>query len=195
MNHDKQSIRDYARAARTAIAPEQRTVHAGAAAGRLTTLPEALAARLVLAYIAMPEELDPAPAVQSLTARGVTVAYPRVAGPGALTLHLVRTDADLETARFGLLQPTIASPPVDPADVDLVIVPGLAFDALGGRVGFGGGYYDRLLARMPHALRVGYSYDEQLVGHVPHEPHDTHMDVVVTPSRIVRSPGREHTGL
>jgi len=190
MSEEKQHIREFARTARTAIPPEQRALLSSSAAGRLTTLPEAMAARLVLGYMAMDEEIDPAPAIASFEARGTTVAYPRIAGPGALTLHLLRTTGDIETGRLGIRQPVLTSPRVDPADVDLVIVPGVAFDVLGGRLGFGGGYYDRLLERMPDALRVGLAFDEQLLGAVPREPHDARVDVVVTPTRVVRAPER-----
>jgi 5-formyltetrahydrofolate cyclo-ligase len=186
MAENKQEIRQFARAARAGIAAERRPLLAASAAGRLTTLPESLSASTILGYMAIPEELDPAPALDAFVGRRATVLYPRVAGPGALTLHAVRSDEDLETGHFGILQPTIASPRFAPDDVDLVIVPGVAFDVFGRRLGFGGGYYDRLLPSMPRALRVGYAFDEQLLGTVPHDDDDALVDVIVTPSKVVR---------
>lgn len=186
MIDDKQKIREYALAERAQIPEEDRNVLAGAAAGRLTTLPEAIGAALVLGYMPTAEEIDPAPALQVLVDLGVTVAYPRIAGPGALTLHVVRSDRDLEVGRFGIRQPTMSSPSVDSAEVDLVIVPGLAFDPSGRRIGYGGGYYDRLLLRTPSASCVGYAFENQLLGDLPHAEHDILMDVIVTPERVIR---------
>ena len=186
MIDDKQKIREYALAERAQIPEEDRDVLAGAAAGRLATLPEALGAALVLGYMSTAEEIDPAPALRVLVDLGITVAYPRIAGPGALTLHVVRSDRDLEVGRFGIRQPTISSPEVDPAEVNLVIVPGLAFDPSGHRIGYGGGYYDRLLPRASSALCVGYAFENQLLGELPHDEHDVLMDAIVTPERVIR---------
>lgn len=186
MIDEKQKIREYALAERALIPEQDRDLLSSAASGRLAALPEALSAALVLGYMSTAEEIDPAPALRTLVDLGVTVAYPRIAGPGALTLHVVRSDRDMEVGRFGIRQPTISSPNVDPAEVDLVIVPGIAFDPSGIRIGYGGGYYDRLLLRTPSAVCVGYAFESQLLGVLPHDEHDVPMDVIVTPERVVR---------
>jgi 5-formyltetrahydrofolate cyclo-ligase len=74
---------------------------------------------------------------------------------------------------------------VDPATLDLVLVPGVAFDRRGGRLGFGGGYYDRFLPTTP-ALRVGVTYDECLCDALPCGEHDQRMDWVLTPTQEIR---------
>ena len=186
MIDEKQKIREYALAERARIPEQDRDLLSGAAAGRLAALPEALGAVLVLGYMSTAEEIDPAPALRTLVDLGVTVAYPRIAGPGALTLHVVRSDRDMEIGRFGIRQPTNSSPEIDPAEVDLTIVPGVAFDPSGHRIGYGGGYYDRLLPWTPSAVRVGYAFESQLLGEVPNDEHDVAMDVIVTPGRVIR---------
>jgi 5-formyltetrahydrofolate cyclo-ligase len=71
--------------------------------------------------------------------------------------------------------------------IDAVIVPGVAFDPQGRRLGYGGGFYDRLLPRLrDDCLRVGVAYDEQLVDELPVAEHDAHVHAVVTPSRVLR---------
>lgn len=192
MTDDKSHVREIALTARRSIPAEERATRAAAAAGRIAMLPEALNAKLVIGYRAMPDEIDPTPALETLRARGATIAYPRIAGKGALTLHIVRGEGDLETSTFGIVQPTLAAPNVDPADVDLAIIPGVAFDEFGGRLGMGGGYYDRLIPRMPRALLVGLAFDEQLMTGIPHEPHDIHMHVIVTPTQALPAPPRTH---
>ena len=134
----------------------------------------------------MAEEIDPGPALDVLRARGAQIALPRIAGHGLLTLHLVRDVGDLERGPFGLTQPHETAPAIEPQAIDLAIVPGVAFDRRGHRLGLGGGFYDRLLGALRDPqVAVGYGFDEQLVDLVPTLPHDLGVGVVVTPSNTV----------
>ncbi len=97
----------------------------------------------------------------------------------------VRAGDALDQTAYGPREPRerIA---VDPETVDVVVTPGLAFDREGNRLGYGGGYYDRYLARMGDAiLRVGVAFSLQLVGRVPHEHEDQPVDVVVTDQGVL----------
>lgn len=182
----KVEIRNVARASRASIPAEERAVLAAGACGRLLGLPEAQSSHVVLGYVATAEEIDPARCLKSLEARGALACYPRIAGPGALTIHVPLASDDLESGPHGIRQPYLDAPEIDPDNVDIVIVPGIAFDLHGERVGYGGGYYDRLLRRTPNALRIALSFDEQIVAQIPHEPHDEHVDIIVTPTRVIR---------
>jgi 5-formyltetrahydrofolate cyclo-ligase len=93
--------------------------------------------------------------------------------PGRLVRH-----------RFGMLEPTADLPVVDPAKIDVVLVPGVAFDRHGRRLGFGGGYYDRFLYTTS-ALRIGIAFDECLADEIPCGAHDQRMDWVATPSEMI----------
>jgi 5-formyltetrahydrofolate cyclo-ligase len=109
-------------------------------------------------------------------------AIPRIEGK-----HLVLHPHDptrLVRHRFGMLEPAADLPVVDPTTLDLVLVPGVAFDRRGGRLGFGGGYYDRFLPTTP-ALRVGVTYDPCLADSLPCSDHDQHIDWVVTPTQEI----------
>jgi 5-formyltetrahydrofolate cyclo-ligase len=77
------------------------------------------------------------------------------------------------------------APEVEPKELDVVLVPGVSFDKRGGRLGFGGGFYDRLLIRTP-AARIGVTYDCCLVEELPCAEHDQRMDWVVTPTQAIR---------
>jgi 5-formyltetrahydrofolate cyclo-ligase len=83
-----------------------------------------------------------------------------------------------------MLEPAPYLATVSPEIIDVVLVPGVAFDRRGGRLGFGGGYYDRFLP-LTHALRVGVSQTACLVDQLPCDPHDARMDWVVTPTEMV----------
>jgi 5-formyltetrahydrofolate cyclo-ligase len=72
-------------------------------------------------------------------------------------------------------------------EADAILLPGIAFDKRGMRLGYGGGYYDRLLPQCrPACVRIGIGFDEQLLAEIPAEDHDEHVDIVVTPSRVIR---------
>ena len=85
---------------------------------------------------------------------------------------------------YGILEPGADCPRVEPGEIDLIFVPGTAFDIRGHRIGQGGGYYDRYLNRT-RAVRVGVCHDFALLSAVPSEAHDARMDIVVTPGRTV----------
>ncbi len=108
---------------------------------------------------------------------------PRVATGRRLVLHPYDPDR-LVRHRFGILEPTTDLPVVDPAVLDVALVPGMAFDRRGGRLGFGGGYYDRFLPTTP-ALRVGIAFDQCLAEKLPCSEHDQRMDWLATPSQMV----------
>lgn len=101
-----------------------------------------------------------------------------------LTVHAYRRDG-LERHRYGFLQPSPDAAIVDPAILDLVLVPGLAFDAAGTRLGHGRGYFDRLLGTLrPRTLLVGVAQEAVLVPRLPREAHDVAMHFLVTEAGV-----------
>ncbi len=188
----KAGLREATRARRRAIAQDTREAAAVAIANALSGLPELADARLVLGYGANREELDPARAVARLRERGVRIAYPRVTSDNVLDLHEVGSPDELVLGSYSIREPRPESPRVDANEIDVVLVPGVAFDRRGYRLGYGGGFYDRFLARLPEGpLRIGLAFDEQLLDEVPTEPHDQPVDLVVTPSTVVHVVGAQ----
>lgn len=182
---DKKRLRAEARAARAALSAEERAERSRAIAERALALPEVAAAEAALAYGATPEEADPAPLLAELRARGARIALPRVERE-LLTMHWVASDGDLEAGAFGLRQPRAESPLAAAEEIGLVIVPGVAFDEHGARLGYGAGYYDRLLPLLEGAPRVALAFDEQVYPALPVESHDVPIDIIVTPTRAIR---------
>ena len=179
---DKQALRAWARAARQGISPEERVDAATAVAARVLDLPGIERPGAVLGYAATDEEIDPGPLLEVLRARGWRVALPRVDAPANLALHWVRERDTLVPGPFRILEPAEDAPLAAPADIDLALVPGLAFDAECRRVGYGGCFYDSLLPLLrPDAVTAGLAFDVQLVPEVPVEAHDVPVRWVVTP--------------
>jgi 5-formyltetrahydrofolate cyclo-ligase len=103
---------------------------------------------------------------------------------GALTVH--ELGGPLEVHRFGFLQPHRAAPEVDPGDIDVLLLPGLAFDLWGTRLGRGAGYFDELLSRLPgRAVTVGVCPAALVVDRLPHEPHDQKVQFLATDEGVI----------
>ncbi len=184
----KSRLRAKTRALRRSIDPDERAHGAQRLAENLVSLSGVGDAPCVLAYRASSEEISLDTTVALLRERGVRVLFPRVAEGRSLVLHEVSGDEDFEPGAFGISEPRASTPMADLADVRAVFVPGLAFDGAGGRLGYGGGYYDTLLPRIAgDCLVIGVCFDEQVIGEVPRAPHDVLVDLVVTPSRVIHT--------
>ena len=136
---------------------------------------------VVSAFIAIGDETDPGPLLDRLRARGHTIVLPRVVGKNKpLDFHIHAAGAALVPGGFGLSEPSRDWPKADP---DVLVVPLLAFDPAGYRLGYGAGFYDRTLARLRAertVLAAGFAFSGQEVPHVPHHDGDERLDWVVT---------------
>ena len=140
-------------------------------------------ARVALVYVPFGDELDPLPA-GAREGRGPHLVTTRTVGAHE-PLQLRAWTEPFERHPFGFLQPRADAPPVDPGAIDVILVPGLAFDPQGRRLGHGQGHYDRLLPTLPgHAPRVGVSHGTLVVARLPTEPHDVPMTHLVTPAGL-----------
>ncbi len=183
---DKRALRILACELRSALGPEARTAASAVVADHVATLPELEGARLVLGYAAVGDELDPGPALARLAARGARIVYPRVETAGELSLRLARPE-ELSPGAYGIPEPPLDAEKVETSRIDAAVVPGVAFDPRCARLGHGEGYYDRLLTSLrAGAVVVGVAFDEQVLDDVPMEAHDVPMDILVTPSLLVR---------
>ena len=133
-----------------------------------------------MAYMACRGELDLSPVLLDALAQGKTLLLPRCESPGIMTARRVTDLSQLAAGAYGLMEPAQCCAVFPPEEINLIFVPGTAFDALGGRLGQGGGYYDRFLARTK-ALRAGVCHDFALIARVPAQAHDMRMDCIFTP--------------
>jgi 5-formyltetrahydrofolate cyclo-ligase len=190
MRERKVELRRHMQRVRAAIAPPQRAVAAEAVAQRLGGLLRGLApVRVVSGFMAIGEEIDPQPALELARAGGAQVCLPVMSGRDApLLFRGWRCGDPLVERKWGIREPLETAPMLVP---DLLLVPLLAFDLAGNRLGYGGGYYDRTLraARVARGvLAVGIAYDQQRVDEVPAVDYDEPLDWVLTPSAAIRRP-------
>lgn len=177
---DKSRLRRRFLSLRESLDPEEIAASSVAICERLAAWSLVRDARSVLTYLAFRSEPDLNLLFDLLPETHWFV--PRVCG---LRLAIHAYDPDhLQLHRFGMMEPTPDLPAVDPTTLELVLVPGLAFDAQGTRLGLGGGYYDRWLPTTP-AVRLGIALECCLAGSLPRDAHDQAMDWIVTPARII----------
>ncbi|MCF6522307.1 5-formyltetrahydrofolate cyclo-ligase [Streptomyces sp. JJ36] len=164
---------------------------AGVLARRALELPELAGARTVAAYVSVGREPGTRPLLDALYARGVRVLLPVLLPDNDLDWGRYGGPDTLVRARLGLLEP--AGPPLGPdavTEADAVLLPGLAVDARGRRLGRGGGSYDRVLARLSAAgvepALIVLLHDTEVLTQVPVEPHDRPVAAAVTPSGVHR---------
>lgn len=167
---------------RDALTPGTRSTASRLIAERTNALLDAkLPAKSVLAlYAAKGTEVETHEIDGHAGTHGMRVAYPRiVAGDRHLAFHEV-TCTDLTAARFGLREPKATAPILPLDQITAFVIPGIAFDRAGGRIGWGRGYYDATLEAAPRALRIGLAFECQLVDHIEREPHDAALHYIIT---------------
>ena len=133
---------------------------------------------VILLYSALPDEVPTQGLMDELVAKGKTVLLPRVIDDKDMELRRYTGPQDLQEGAYGILEPT-GERFTDYDAIDVAIVPGMAFDAEGHRLGRGKGYYDRFLSRVPYIYKIGLCFSWQMVDHVPCDEHDIVMDEVI----------------
>lgn len=192
---DKRLLRRGFLAVRSRLTPDDVREAADALAGRAVELPELAHARTVAAYVSVGSEPGTLALLDALRARNVRVLLPALLPDNDLDWGVYAGPDSLARVRHGgrmaLLEP--AGERLGPEAVgqaDAVLLPGLAVDARGMRLGRGGGSYDRVLARLERTgaepALVVLLYDAEIVEHVPEEPHDRPVHAAVTPSGVHR---------
>ena len=140
-----------------------------------------VSAQTVALHLAVRGELPTETLLTVAWNAGKRVALPRMEN-GRMRMYLVTSTTPLTPGIFGIQEPPASAREISPGELDLVLTPGLAFDLSGGRLGQGGGDYDRLLAAVgPSCTKVGWCYDFQIIESVPVEPHDQRVDLIVSP--------------
>ncbi|MGL1863399.1 MAG: 5-formyltetrahydrofolate cyclo-ligase [Pseudodesulfovibrio sp.] len=188
---DKKKLRKELIARRSALSADEVLAGSQYALELIRSLYEWKNAREVLIYWPIKGELDVRPLITELWQRGATVLMPRCRPDsyGEMDIACATCEDDLAPGPFSIMEPdTERCPPVDSCCPDLAIIPGVCFDRRGYRLGFGGGYYDRLLATddMQQTLTIGLGYTFQLVDELPNQPWDMGVNIVCTEEELWR---------
>jgi 5-formyltetrahydrofolate cyclo-ligase len=179
----KAELRGRLRAIRKAVPAEARAKRSHEICERLAALDAYRSASSVLGYVAMRSEADPKELLVRAASEGKRVALPRMEDEGVG----VRWSSleGLEESGYGFMQPPESDAIADGASIDLVLVPALAVDANGFRLGWGKGHYDHLLPTLPRARRVAIVFDFQLLAELPVTRGDIAVHTVVTDARTI----------
>lgn len=175
---EKARLRRLMRDRLSRLTPQERRESDGLLFARFLALPQLARARTVLIYCGMGSEPDTARLISPLLEGGHAVALPRCLPGGRMEARLIHPDTPLIRHPFGMLEPGEGCPLAEPSAIQLALTPGLAFDRSGGRLGRGGGFYDRWLADY-HGLTAALCRDCALLDAVPREAHDRPVDVVI----------------
>jgi 5-formyltetrahydrofolate cyclo-ligase len=186
---DKKSLRRQVALSRDSIPTEIRIKKDLAIEERLTGLKAFKESLATLFYAAFRSEVATEKLIRlSLSGRRVTV-LPRVDNAyGILKLYKIADWSDLVPGSWGILEPLEAKETeIGIDDIDIVLAPGVAFDSNCNRLGYGKGFYDKLLSRKKglNPLVIGLAYEEQIVNTLPCNPHDIKMDIIITDKRII----------
>lgn len=189
---DKSSLRKSILAVRDALASEDVRRASLRAAALVEGLDPWRSAREVLVYFAFRGEMDAAPLLEHLLSRGTRVLAPRCrpGETGVLDVACISCLSELAPGAYGILEPhPDHCPPLAAFAPDVALIPAVAFDRKGGRLGFGQGYYDRLLAgpEFESTYLIGLAHEFQVVEHLPLDPWDRPVHAVVTQSEVIRT--------
>jgi len=146
--------------------------------------PQYIRAARILAYMSFEREVRTQEIIEKCLKDGKRVFLPRCNRENlSLDIGEIKDPtSDLEKNAFGIMEPKVmCCNETDPQQIDIVLVPGIAFDYQCNRIGFGAGYYDRFLSQLPdRVLKVGLAYEEQVMKSIPVEPHDIPLNMVIT---------------
>ena len=149
-------------------------------------------AKDVLMYASFRSEVDTTGLIDEIIRSGKRLILPLVdSRRKALNLYEVKDPSELIRGYMGIPEPGITKDRATTMnEIDLIVIPGAGFDIKGNRIGYGGGYYDRLLSQgsggLNHVMSVALAFEEQIVEEIPAEPHDVRVDIIITESRLIK---------
>jgi len=185
---DKKTLRQETLLKRDAIPENIKEEKDAAIRQRIIRLPEFTDAKTIFFYASFKSEADTIEMIKISLSHGKQIILPRVDKENKkLLLYKIKDINELAQGYMGILEPSVSEGKLTGLDdIDLIIIPGAAFDVLGSRLGYGAGFYDRLLAGMKKKIPIiAPAYEEQIVDDIPSEPHDVKVDKIVTDMRVI----------
>lgn len=187
MKNEKSALRKNILKKRDRLSPQEISKKSSAIQKLLFELPDFQDASLIMFYVSFRSEVETTKMIKAALSIGKQIAAPAVDPIQKELEPFPITDLDaLAPGNYGILEPRMRSNPLALETIQLVIVPGCVFDLRGFRLGYGVGYYDRLLQHIPSTVAIGLAYELQLVQEVPCvEPHDQPVDKIVTEKSVI----------
>ncbi|MDD2472387.1 MULTISPECIES: 5-formyltetrahydrofolate cyclo-ligase [unclassified Methanoculleus] len=185
MSQTKAALREQAKEARSLLSPRAIATYSSSIERKLLELLNGFTT--VMVYVSKPQEVRTDDLIIDLNRRGVRVVVPLIERETrSLRLSYLPDPAVLVPSTFNVPEPIGHELPARPGDIGVVVIPMLAFDARGNRLGYGAGYYDRFLCRCPHAQKIGIAFSCQQAQSIPVDENDVKMDYIVTEKGIYR---------
>ncbi|MDI6745295.1 MAG: 5-formyltetrahydrofolate cyclo-ligase [Thermodesulfovibrionales bacterium] len=185
---DKKTVRQEILLKRDAILGNIRKEKDAAIRQQIIRLPEFTDAKKILFYASFRSEVSTMKMIKISLDSGKRVALPKVDKENKkLKLYEIKNMNELVQCYMGILEPSVSEERLTALDdIDLIFIPGAAFDVSGSRLGYGSGFYDKLLSEIKDKIPViAPAYEEQIVDNIPSEPHDIKVDKIVTETRII----------
>ena len=193
LGNSKELLRKKALEARNFIEYEDIARKSSAIIKTLISLKEFIESRFIMCYVDFRKEVVTRGLIKECISKGKRIAVPLIEpGTGArksiAACEIIDIEAELAKGCYGILEPVKDSARrVPPEDLDMVIVPGVAFDLKKNRIGYGGGYYDRFLRKTRfNCVKVGLAFEAQIVAEIPACENDVPMDIIITEERIIK---------
>ena len=183
----KKILRQEIKSRLSKLSPDEKLNLSSAVIQKFLSLPAYKEAKIIMAYLSMPEEIQLHEFFTAAFSDEKILAVPFISADEMAAVELPNMNA-LEVGSYGIL--TVKSDVrkfIDAAEIDCVITPGVAFDMQGHRLGRGGGYYDKFLSLAVNAKKISLAYDCQIVNSVPVETFDIPVDAVVTPTKLIQN--------
>ena len=189
---DKKTQRLAAKAARSGMGEAAREAASAEICRNLQKLPGISEQKVIFSYMALPQEADLSAFHAWAIERGIVLAFPVTKGNGIMEAYAPQWPCRWERDRYGILIPPMdASRLISPEEISLILTPCVAFDEGCGRLGYGGGYYDRYFARCPQAIRLAIAFEAQKISEVARDNYDVLMYGVLTEKALYGEIRRE----
>lgn len=173
----KQQIRAELKKKRNALTSEQRKSYSDIICEKIWNIIEKENAEMIYCYYPLENEVDILPLAEKALTEGKKVAFPRTNGEN-MEFYQVASLTAFQKGAFHIMEP-LGGYPLD-AKNPFVVVPGLGFDKVRNRIGYGKGFYDRYFARFPSCRKIGAAYGAQIIDYIPTDKYDTKMDIIIT---------------
>ena len=179
----KNQIKDLMLEKRNSLPKEEITEKSKKIENNLFNLSQFKKSKLAMFFVSFNSEVNTHEMIKK-SLQNKKVAVPKVLQHEIEPSIILDVDSLVPSGKFGILEP-IEAMKIAYKNIDLVLVPGIAFDNEGHRIGYGFGYYDKFLKKVPKAVKIGLCFDFQIVDKIPHEEHDVAVDFVITEARVL----------
>lgn len=179
---NKNEIRKFIKEKREALSVEYKRIYDDIIFNKLILLNEYKESKIIFIYVSFDKEVDTHRIIKYSLDNNKIICVPKIISKAeGMLASRIKSFEDLSVGKYGILEPMVSNEIIKPEDIDLILTPGVAFDSLGFRLGYGGGFYDRFLDEAgDNASKIALAYDFQILKKIPVDDFDRPVDFVIT---------------